>query len=86
MNYRREGEMIVVDRTAGQWTMRNGDETACVFNLRASSRPEPKTRENDVQANLQGVHAPEEKSLLTQVLGSDPLSALTSNGLSTLGQ
>ena len=24
VNYRREGEMIVVDRTAGQWTMRNG--------------------------------------------------------------
>ena len=24
INYRREGEMIVVDRTAGQWTMRNG--------------------------------------------------------------
>jgi type IV secretion system protein VirB9 len=86
MNYRREGEMIVVDKTAGQWTMRNGDETACVFNLRAEKRPEPKTRENDVQANLQGVHAPEEKSLLTEVLGSDPLSALTSNGLPTLGQ
>jgi hypothetical protein len=39
-----------------------------------------------VQANLQGVHAPEEKSLLTEVLGSDPLSALTSNSLPTLGQ
>ena len=86
MNYRREGEMIVVDKTAGQWTMRNGDETACVFNLRAEKRPEPKTRESDVQADLQGVHAPEEKSFLSEAIESDPLSGLASNFSSPFGQ
>ena len=86
MNYRREGEMIVIDKTAGQWTMRNGDETACVFNLRAEKRPEPKTRESDVQADLQGVHAPEEKSFLSEAIESDPLSGLASNFSSPFGQ
>jgi type IV secretion system protein VirB9 len=57
VNYRREGEIIVVDKVAGQFTMRKGDETACVFNLRAESMPAPITRETDVQPQYQAEHA-----------------------------
>jgi type IV secretion system protein VirB9 len=67
VNYRREGDMIVVDRTAGQWTMRNGVATACVFNMRAEAEPPPKTRESDIQPEIQAVHAPE-GDLLTNLL------------------
>ncbi len=63
VNYRREGGMIVVDRTAGQWTMRNGAATACVFNMRAEPDPPPKAQETDVQPELQVVHAPEGRFL-----------------------
>ncbi len=49
VNYRREGAIIVVDRTAGQWTMRSGTTTACVFNMRAAAEPPPLMREGDVQ-------------------------------------
>ncbi|WP_036279559.1 TrbG/VirB9 family P-type conjugative transfer protein [Methylocystis sp. ATCC 49242] len=59
VNYRREGGMIVVDRTAGQWTMRNGAATACVFNMRAEADPPPTAQETDVQPEIQAVHAPE---------------------------
>ena len=59
VNYRREGAMIVVDRTAGQWTLRNGDTTACLFNMRAETPPPPAVRETDVQPELQQIHAPE---------------------------
>lgn len=70
INYRREGEMIVVDRTAGQWTMRNGHATACVFNMRAAAEPPPKARETDVQPEIQAVHAPEGDFLTNLVSGS----------------
>jgi type IV secretion system protein VirB9 len=70
INYRREGEMIVVDRTAGQWTMRNGTATACVFNMRADPEPSPKTRETDVQPEIQPVHAPEDGFLTNLLSGS----------------
>lgn len=33
-NFRREGEYIVVDGTATQYTLRDGDEWTCIFNLR----------------------------------------------------
>jgi type IV secretion system protein VirB9 len=59
VNYRREGGMIVVDRTAGQWTMRNGAATACVFNMRAEPDLPPTAQETDVQPEIQAVHAPE---------------------------
>ena len=33
-NFRREGEYIVVDGTATQFTLRDGDQWTCIFNLR----------------------------------------------------
>ncbi len=33
-NSRREGEYIVVDGTATQFTLRDGDQWICIFNLR----------------------------------------------------
>ena len=41
INYRREGDVIVVDQVAAQWTLRNGDEATCVFNLHAQKAPAP---------------------------------------------
>ena len=41
VNYRREGDIIVVDKVAAQWTLRNGDQATCVFNLRAQKPPAP---------------------------------------------
>jgi type IV secretion system protein VirB9 len=41
INYRREGDVIVVDQVAAPWTLRNGDEATCVFNLRAQKAPAP---------------------------------------------
>lgn len=66
VNYRREGEIIVVDKVAGQFTMRKGDETACVFNLRADSIPPPVTLETDVQPQYQTEHA--QQPFWTQIL------------------
>lgn len=34
-NFRREGEYIVVDGVATQFTLRDGDQWICIFNLRA---------------------------------------------------
>lgn len=39
INHRREGEYIVVDKVASQWTLRNGGAVTCVFNLKKSARP-----------------------------------------------
>lgn len=33
-NFRREGEYIVIDGTATQYTLRDGDDWTCIFNLR----------------------------------------------------
>ena len=33
VNYRREGDYIVVDKVAKQWTLRNGSVATCIFNL-----------------------------------------------------
>ncbi|PZM15718.1 TrbG/VirB9 family P-type conjugative transfer protein [Rhizobium tubonense] len=33
-NFRREGDYIVVDGTATQYTLRDGDQWTCIFNLR----------------------------------------------------
>ncbi len=33
-NFRREGEYIVVDGTATQFTLRDGNQWTCIFNLR----------------------------------------------------
>ena len=34
VNFRREGDYIVVDKVSHQWTLRNGNTATCVFNLR----------------------------------------------------
>ena len=39
INYHREGEVLVVDKVAAQWTLRAGDEATCVFNLNATAIP-----------------------------------------------
>ena len=75
VNYRREGDMVVVDKTAGQWTMRNGDDTACVFNLRATAEPAPVASERDVQPDLQAQHAPE-GTLFARILGGETSSSI----------
>jgi type IV secretion system protein VirB9 len=38
VNSRREQEFIVVDGVKRQWTLRNGNEVTCVFNLRSGRR------------------------------------------------
>ena len=75
INYRREGEIIVVDRTAGQWTMRNGTAVACVFNMRTVAEPAPKTRETDIQPQIQEVHAPE-GDVFTRLLSGEWVASL----------
>jgi type IV secretion system protein VirB9 len=57
-NYRREGDIIVVDKVPAQWTMRNGGDTACVFNMRAKPVSPRRTVAADVQPELQVLHAP----------------------------
>jgi type IV secretion system protein VirB9 len=56
-NYRREGDVIVVDKVSAQWTMRNGGDTACVFNMRALPVAPKRTVAADVQPELQTLHA-----------------------------
>ena len=34
VNYRREGDYIVIDKVARQWTLRAGKVTTCVFNMK----------------------------------------------------
>lgn len=34
VNYRREGDYIVVDKVARQWTLRSGKVVTCVFNMK----------------------------------------------------
>lgn len=41
VNYRREGAYIVVDKVNYQWTLRNGNDATCVFNLRLNNVNEP---------------------------------------------
>jgi type IV secretion system protein VirB9 len=41
-NYRREGDVIVVDGVSAQWTLRNGSQATCVFDLRAVAEPAAK--------------------------------------------
>jgi len=52
INFRREGEYIVVDKVAAQWTLRNGNEITCVFNLRDNNVYEPTGFENDAPRNV----------------------------------
>lgn len=41
VNLRREGDYMVVDKVNYQWTIRNGNEQACLFNLRLNNVDEP---------------------------------------------
>ncbi|WP_157213353.1 TrbG/VirB9 family P-type conjugative transfer protein [Rhizobium sp. CF122] len=43
LNFRREGDYIVVDGTASQYTLRDGNQWTCIFNLRKPdfSQPDP---------------------------------------------
>ncbi|MBX9909312.1 MAG: P-type conjugative transfer protein VirB9 [Beijerinckiaceae bacterium] len=41
VNHRTEGPFIVVDKVAAQWTLRNGQESTCLFNRRTSNVREP---------------------------------------------
>ena len=51
INYRREGAIIVVDKVAAQWTLRNGDQATCVFNLHAQKAPPPAIAMTPVDAD-----------------------------------
>ena len=41
VNFRREGEYIVVDKVNFQWTLRNGNQQACVYNMRLGNLDPP---------------------------------------------
>ncbi len=41
VNYRTEGPYVVVDTVSPQWTLRDGAESTCVFNLRRTNLHEP---------------------------------------------
>ncbi|KAA0689481.1 conjugal transfer protein [Neorhizobium sp. P12A] len=41
VNFRREGDYIVIDKVADQWTLRNGDVATCVFNLKKTGHRQP---------------------------------------------
>jgi type IV secretion system protein VirB9 len=61
-NYRREGEYIVVDGTATQYTLRDGSEWTCIFNLR---KPDFGAPEPDIMAP-----APEQKAMTRRRSGN----------------
>jgi type IV secretion system protein VirB9 len=41
VNYRREGDYIVVDKVNFQWTLRSGTDSTCVFNQRLRNTHQP---------------------------------------------
>ena len=41
VNFRREGAYVVVDKVNLQWTLRNGQDATCVFNLRRTNVTAP---------------------------------------------
>jgi type IV secretion system protein VirB9 len=49
VNYRREGDLLVVDKVAAQWTLRSGEEATCIFNLRSERAPGPRKEMTPVQ-------------------------------------
>jgi type IV secretion system protein VirB9 len=42
VNFRREGEFIVVDKVNFQWTLRDGNQQACVYNMRLGNVDPPR--------------------------------------------
>jgi type IV secretion system protein VirB9 len=41
VNYRTEGPYVVVDKVSPQWTLRNGQESTCIFNRRLTNVHQP---------------------------------------------
>jgi type IV secretion system protein VirB9 len=41
VNYRTEGPYVLVDKVSPQWTLRNGQESTCIFNRRLTNVHEP---------------------------------------------
>jgi len=41
VNFRTEGPYVVIDKVSAQWTLRNGQESTCVFNRRLTNVQEP---------------------------------------------
>jgi type IV secretion system protein VirB9 len=41
VNFRTEGPYVIVDKVSPQWTLRNGQESTCVFNHRLTNVHEP---------------------------------------------
>ena len=37
VNFRTEGPYVVVDRVSRQWTLRNGQNSTCIFNRRVTN-------------------------------------------------
>jgi len=47
VNFRREGDYVVVDKVSDQWTLRNGGIATCVFNLKTQTRKPASTKADD---------------------------------------
>jgi type IV secretion system protein VirB9 len=41
VNFRTEGPYVIIDKVSPQWTLRNGQESTCVFNRRLTNVHEP---------------------------------------------
>ena len=41
INFRTEGPFVVVDKVSAQWTLRNGQDSTCIFNRRVTNVREP---------------------------------------------
>ncbi len=41
VNFRTEGPYVIVDKVSPQWTLRNGQESTCIFNRRQTNIHEP---------------------------------------------
>jgi type IV secretion system protein VirB9 len=41
VNFRTEGPYVIVDKVSPQWTLRNGQESTCIFNRRLTNIHEP---------------------------------------------
>ena len=61
INFRTEGPFVVVDKVAPQWTLRNGQESTCIFNRRRTNVHEPNGLER---------YAPQRVGLSRSGLGS----------------
>ncbi|MPR08860.1 P-type conjugative transfer protein VirB9 [Microvirga tunisiensis] len=68
INHRREGEVIVVDKVAAQWTLRANNEATCVFNLRAQPAEVPQSMMTPVQPQVQMVGEPAPAPAVAPVL------------------